>query len=359
MIGDWATLAHRRRSPGRDVLRRMGATAIQLAVALWMMFGACGAAIAAVKTFSIQTSDAVTALAEFGSQAGSEILFEYDRIKGRSTHPISGQYEPLEALRLMTAGTELRVSQSADGVFVVECDCRASTRDGSQPSASRGSEQRPARASAETSPSANDGSRLELRRSPSGTTPGSLEELIITGSRIRQDPLSSPMPLVAISRAQLQDSGVENVADAIVQLPSISVGTGLSNSRQAFIGAGASLISLRDLGTNRTLVLVNGRRQVSGSPLSAAVDLNTIPAELVDRLEVVTSGTSAVYGADAIGGVVNVILRKDYAGVSLRAAGGITSRGDGASRGFSLTAGRNFELNGYPGNALVSFVYDD
>src|SRR6185312_6433294 len=107
-----------------------------------------------------------------------------------------------------------------------------------------------------------------------------------------------------------------------------------------------------------TLVLVDGRRQVSGSPLSAAVDLNTIPADLVDRVEVVTGGTSAIYGADAIGGVINIILKKHFEGVSVRTHGGISSRGDAASRGISLTAGKAFDLGSRPGNATLNFVYD-
>lgn len=330
--------------------------AVRSALALWLILGSMSPALAAEKDFDIRTQDAPAALAEFGRQAGIEILFEFDVIQGRHTHPVVGRYEPLDALRHMTAGTDLRVSQSKDGVLVVECDCRAA---GNGPLVSGARE-----------PDARHTERSSATLSPSAhTTPASaaesefsskqLQSVIITGSRIRQDPLSAPMPLLTIDRPQLEDSGAENLADVVTQLPSINVGVGLANSRQFFVGAGLSLISLRDLGVDRTLVLVNGRRQVSGSPLSAAVDLNTIPADLVDRVEVVTAGTSAVYGADAIGGVVNIILRKDFEGLSVRGTAGISSRGDGASRGVSVTGGHNFEFHDHPGNAAFSFSFDE
>jgi len=315
-------------------------------------------ALAAEQSFSIPIQDAIAALAEFGRQSGSEILFEYELIRGQRTNPIEGRYTPLEALRRMTAGTRLRVSQSARGIFVIECDCRAASSAGLPESGSRGPQ-------TSATPRAGQSPTTPSERADVGPRTGSgtasidrLEDVIITGSRIPQDALSAPMPLMALDQAQIADSGVQNIAEAIAQLPAVTVGVGLVNSNQNIVGAGLSLISLRGLGVDRTLVLVDGRRQVSGSPLSAALDLNTIPAELVERVEVVTGGTSAVYGADAIGGVVNVILKKDFQGVTVRANSGISSRGDAASRGASLTAGKHFELGGRPGNATLSFVYD-
>ncbi|HVS76701.1 MAG TPA: TonB-dependent receptor plug domain-containing protein, partial [Steroidobacteraceae bacterium] len=332
--------------------------------AAWIAFAAAialfpwRAALAAPTSFDIATSDAATALAEFGRQSGREILFEYDQIKGQRTHPISGRYEPIDALHRMTAGTKLRVSESAEGVLVVECSCAASAH---------GTAHRPAlvpraRPSSTQDPGIATSRSLQTRAragmaAAAGYASG-MREVLVTGSRIPQDASSAPMPLMAIGQAQIADTGTENIAAAIVQLPSVSVGQGLSNSQQLVVGAGLSLVSLRGLGTARTLVLVDGRRQVSGSPLSAAVDLNTIPAELVDRVEVVTGGTSAIYGADAIGGVINVILRKSFEGVRVRTHAGISSRGDAVSRGVSLTAGKEFELGGQPGNAAFSFVYD-
>ena len=323
-----------------------------------MALGPWRVAFAAPATFDIATTEAATALAEFGRQSGREILFEYDLIVGQQTHPIAGDYEPLDALRRMTAGTKLRVTESVDGVLVVECSCsrasHAAPPDGApaSPAPSTG----PLPADAATGGAGRPGARPGEAQSAGDAA--DIQEVLVTGSRIPQDASSAPMPLTAIDQAFIADTGSDNVTDAIVQLPSVSVGQGLSNSQQLVVGAGLSLVSLRGLGTARTLVLVDGRRQVSGSPLSAAVDLNTIPAELVERVEVVTGGTSAIYGADAIGGVINVILKKHFEGVSVRTEGGISSRGDAFSRGVSVTAGKTLEIGSRPGNAQMSFVYD-
>ena len=339
--------------PRRGRVVRAAGAAVAAAIAL----GPWRAALAAPKAFDIATTDAVTALAEFGRQSGREILFEYDLIRGQHTHPIAGSYEPIEALSRMTAGTKLRVSESADGVLVVECSCsrpgHAPAPAGPAPAAVSGAALPAAPASAAA---ASSGARPGM--ASGWGSAGAMQEVVVTGSRIPQDPTSAPMPIMAIDQADIADTGSENIADAIVQMPSVSIGQGLSNTQGLVVGAGLSLVSLRGLGISRTLVLVNGRRQVSGSPLSAAVDLNTIPAELVERVDVVTGGTSAIYGADAIGGVINVILKKHFEGLSVRAEGGISSRRDAASHGVSVTGGKTFEVAGRPGNAEFSFVYD-
>jgi len=342
------------KQPRRDRLVRALGVAVAVAIAL----GPWRAALATPKPFDIAASNAAAALTEFGRQSGREILFEYDLIAGQRTHPISGLYEPIEALRRMTVGTNLRVSESADGVLVVECSCVKAGR-----GAARGDGRAPSAAPSAPSAAGPGVDRSTVPRAPAATpaawgSADRIQEVVVTGSHIPQDDASAPMPLTSIGQEFIADTGSANIAEAIVKLPSVSVGQGLSNTQSLVVGAGLSLVSLRGLGTSRTLVLVDGRRQVSGSPLSAAVDLNTIPAELVDRVEVVTGGTSAIYGADAIGGVINVILKKHFEGVSVRTHGGMSSRGDAASRGISLTAGNEFEVGSRPGNATLSFVYD-
>ena len=247
----------------RERLVRTAGAAFAAALAL----GPWRVALAAPTSFEIVTSDAATALAEFGRQSGREILFEYDLISGQRTRPISGSYEPIEALRRMIAGTKLRVSESADGVLIVECSCvtaghGAARWDGRGPP-----------------PTSSSGSAGGLATSASGRTPAAatmaaegespdrIQEVLVTGSHIPQDAYSAPMPLTAIDQEDIADTGSENIAEAIAQLPSVNVGQGLSNTQSLVVGAGLSLVSLRGLGTARTLVLVNGRRQVSGSPL--------------------------------------------------------------------------------------------
>lgn len=183
------------------------------------------------------------------------------------------------------------------------------------------------------------------------------EAIVVTGSRLSSSALTSTAPVTVVGAAQIEQSGLENIADVVTDLPSVGVGLTDSNSQNDGTRVGLNLVDLRNLGVQRTLVLVNGRRQVAGDPLSSAVDLNTIPSQLVDRVEVVTGGTSAVYGADAVSGVLNVILKKNFEGLEARASGGITSRGDGTQFGLSLTGGHNFDES--RGNVTVNLFYDD
>ncbi|WP_374409078.1 TonB-dependent receptor domain-containing protein [Pelagerythrobacter sp.] len=166
--------------------------------------------------------------------------------------------------------------------------------------------------------------------------------IIVTGSRIAINPnLSSPVPVTAIKAETLVRSSDLALGDALNDLPALSSTFGTSNSGR-FIGtAGLSLLDLRGLGTERTLVLVDGRRHVTSTPGDFNVDVNTIPTDLLESVEIVTGGNSAVYGSDAIGGVVNFILRDDFEGIRLKAQNGISSRGDRNSYFISGTAGTN------------------
>src|SRR5690606_17610552 len=105
---------------------------------------------------------------------------------------------------------------------------------------------------------------------------------------------------------------------------------------------GIATVNLRTLGTNRTLTLVDGRRRVSGSARSSAVDLNMIPAGMIERIEVITGGAAAIYGADAVTGAVNVITKTDFDGATLSATGGISQRGDAERFSVSGSIGTNF-----------------
>src|SRR3546814_2199088 len=125
-------------------------------------------------------------------------------------------------------------------------------------------------------------------------------------------------------------------------LPSLRSTFSQGNSTR-FIGtAGLNILDLRGLGTSRTLVLVNGKRHVTASPGDYLVDVNTIPVDLLERVDIVTGGNSAIYGSDAVAGVVNFITKRDFEGVNLRAQGGLSSRGDRGNLLVSGTYGKNF-----------------
>ncbi|MGR6329290.1 TonB-dependent receptor domain-containing protein [Sphingomonas sp. XXL09] len=172
-------------------------------------------------------------------------------------------------------------------------------------------------------------------------TPGG--DIVVTGSRIASPAAASASPLQVIGAEQIQQQGAINVQEVLQLNPAFGTpGISRTNSSFATQGAGAATVNLRNLGEDRTLVLVNGRRFVSGQPGSQAVDLNVIPTQFIDRIDVLTGGASAVYGSDAVAGVVNIIYKKNYEGLQLDGQTGISERGDGFDRQVSLLAGKNF-----------------
>ncbi|GGY33448.1 TonB-dependent receptor [Bacterioplanes sanyensis] len=165
-----------------------------------------------------------------------------------------------------------------------------------------------------------------------------IEEVIATGSRISTTVNDSPRPVTVLDGDAMAAAGLENVADALRNTPYNSLGSYREQSGSSF--GGAALIDLRGLGADRTAVLINGRR-VPGTPFtgSSAVDLNTIPMSAVERIEVLTDSASAVYGADAIGGVVNIIMKSDYNGTKVKYSREQGSHGDENTNAVKVTYG--------------------
>ena len=179
--------------------------------------------------------------------------------------------------------------------------------------------------------------------------------ITVTGSRIARPTLETPVPVTTVSAQDVLSSGTINIGDALNDLPQLRSTFSQANSTR-FIGTSAlNILDLRGLGTARTLVLVNGRRHITGSPGDYLVDVNTIPDDLLERVDVVTGGNSAVYGSDAVAGVVNFILRRNFDGIRLSAQGGVSGEGDRGSYFASLTAGRNFADG--RGNIALSAEY--
>lgn len=165
-----------------------------------------------------------------------------------------------------------------------------------------------------------------------------LEQVVVTGSRIPRADIVSNSPVVVVSSEEMQLSAATQVEEFLDHLPQF-VGTFGSNSNNP--GTGTATVDLRGLGPSRTLVLVNGRRMVPASN-DGVVDLNSIPPALVERVEVMTGGASAVYGSDAMAGVVNFILKENYEGVDFNAQYGGATEGDSYRKNFDLTIGSNF-----------------
>jgi len=181
-----------------------------------------------------------------------------------------------------------------------------------------------------------------------------VERIAVTGSRINRTDIESASPVTVISSDFITKSGFTSVQEILSMQPAAA---GMSLGSTSNNGSGGSAtVNLRGMGVQRTLVLLNGRRMVaSGTGADSSVDLNTIPVSMIQTIEILKDGASAVYGSDAIAGVVNIITKKDFQGTEITADGSITDKGDGESGGFSILHGREFA----GGNLVVGAQYSN
>jgi len=156
------------------------------------------------------------------------------------------------------------------------------------------------------------------------------ERIQVTGSRIARAELSQSAPVISLDRTAIAEFGSPDLGQILAELPAVGATNTLIANRNSNASGGTSAADLRRLGAGRTLVLVNGKRHVAGSPGSASVDLSTIPASMIERVEIMTGGASAIYGSDAVSGVINVITRRDFEGLEFNARATTSTEGVGA-----------------------------
>ena len=186
--------------------------------------------------------------------------------------------------------------------------------------------------------------------------PQDVSEITVTGSRVAKNGNDSPTPVSVVTAEDIAKSAPVTVADYVNQLPALS-GSNTPRTPQSSVGTatgGANLLNLRNLGPNRTLVLLNGRR-ATPSFLTGVVDINTLPTALIKSVDVVTGGASASYGSDAVSGVVNFVLDTKFTGIKGSFQGGTSTYGDSASYNASLSAGTGFADG--RGHVIVSASY--
>ena len=194
------------------------------------------------------------------------------------------------------------------------------------------------------------------------------DTVVVTGSRIRRDPLDQAAPLTSIDNADIARTGLSSIGDVLQRLPGSAGGL---NSRfnssgnngnppdGGGVSAGSAEINLRYLGSRRTLVLLDGQRFINGTAASGvpgAVDLNAIPDSMIDRVEVLRDGASTTYGSDAIAGVVNIITKKRQNGFLASAQVGAYPQGDGVTQNYQLSWGHRDEGSGVSVVAGVNYI---
>ena len=181
--------------------------------------------------------------------------------------------------------------------------------------------------------------------------------IVVTGSRISRPDIEAAVPVVAIGAETIQADAAQNISDILNELPQVGIGSTRTNTNFLTSGTGIATVNLRGLGNSRTLTLVNGRRYIGGFAGDSAVDLNNIPTDLIERVEVVTGGSSAVYGSDAVAGVVNFIMKSQFDGFQLRGQASVTEAGDNPRQFISATAGTTFGADD-AGNVMLNYSYD-
>lgn len=311
--------------------------------------------------FKIPAQPLDTALLAFSSQTKVQVLMWAGTGAEIRSPGVEGELSLAQALRALLGDTGLGFQQiDADTVAIVagKSPAAGQVTSSSQPTPeSAGTQLRTAAGPGPAEPSDAALPGQELAPAAAAGNLG-VEEVIVTGSHIARPAFDMPTPLTVIDSEQIRRSGFNNIADLLTQLPEVGLGFGLSTG-QFSDDAGAAFANLRGLGTARTLVLVNGRRKVAGSSDSAAVDLSTIPASLIERVEIITGGASAVYGADAVSGVINVILKKDFSGLELSGQGGFSQDGGAGSASATILGGGSLDGGRGSFSLALSHVRDE
>src|SRR4051812_35279486 len=281
---------------------------------------ACGIAIATTATASAQprsinipSEEAAKSIPEFARQENIQIVAPVSQLHGIKTPALSGSMELEDALKALLVGTGLEVA-SNDGATIVLRQAAAQ-------------------------PAPADQSQM----ADAGAPPS--ESIIVTGSRVISDASLSPTPVTIVSTKQLRETTPSNLADGLNKLPIFQGSQIVGRPGDGQGNFSSNVLNLRNFGVQRTLVLLDGHR-APPSNADGTVDIDTLPQMLVSQIDIVTGGASAVYGSDAVTGVVNFVLDKKFTGFKTDANAGISTYGDamntnlGAAAGLDLFGGR-------------------
>lgn len=187
---------------------------------------------------------------------------------------------------------------------------------------------------------------------------GLLEEVVVTGTMIKNAAVTAASPVQVVGADLIEDLGTVNIQDTLERLPVYGIaGSSRNTSNTNITEVGSSTVNLRNLGADRTLVLVDGKRVVAGTPGSTQVDLAMIPPDFIERVDTLTGGASAIYGSDAVVGVVNMIYKRDFEGLIINGQAGVSAEGDDEQYKASVTGGVNFAEN--RGNFMFNIGWSD
>src|SRR5258707_4667778 len=321
-----------------------------------------------VRHVEIPAGDLTVALEALIKQTGVEVVYQSSQLKGLRTKGVSGDFAPADAITKLLAGTPLQLQTDSSGAMLI-----ASPRAGFSPAAD-------SKNSKDAVPQSNSGSPVsgQPRLAQADSTQGQnqenanvpdsksqdtgktgLEEVVVTGTHIRgAPPIGSP--IITVTSDDIANSGYTTIGDVIRSLPQASGGgvnpgvVGASGNNNANNVSSASTVNLRGLGSDSTLTLIDGHR-LAFDGFDGSVDISVIPIAAIERVEILTDPASAIYGSDAVAGVANFILKKDYEGAQTALRYGDSTRGGAQER----EASQLFGVNWSGGNAMVSYEHDD
>lgn len=284
------------------------------------------------RDFNVPAQDASQAVRALARQGGVQVMAAESDLEGVTTRPVRGRYGALEAIERMISGTGLEAVATGPGTITIR---------------------RRAQAPGQAAPP------------PAAAT--EVDEVVVTGSRLQRAGFDTLQAALVTDSEEIDRRGYTNIGEALRDTPGFAApDSSPVGAEPATLGVSQTFVDFFGLGSQRTLTLVNGRRFVSSNTVSGSggpaspgsqVDLNTIPAGLVDRVETVAIGGAPVYGSDAIAGTVNVILKDDFEGAEATVQYGITDRNDAESHTFRGLIGAN-SADGR-GNAVLALEYNE
>ncbi len=305
---------------------KLAALSGSAAAAALLVFAAPASAQIQEQTFrfDLPAQGLGSALRAFGQASRQQVIFSEDSVRGRQAPALVGSFTAEDGLKKLLTGSGLTVSRTKSGVLIV----------------------------------GNDPDRIETLAEGDAAEPSrNLSELIVTGSRIRRTDTGTAAPVTMLDEAALTERGYVNLGELLNQVTSNTPSFPIATTSGFPAGNGKTSPNLFNLGAGRTLTLMNGRRMVTSSSGlgDRTVDSNVIPTGLIQRVDIVQAGGAAVYGSDAIAGVVNYILKSDYEGLELDAQYGQGDNGTNDKTALRATFGRNFQDG--RGNIAVNLEY--
>ena len=302
--------------------------------------------------FDIPPQELPSALLKFSEQSGVQVTSPGLLVEGKKSQGVVGTFSASKALAMLLKDTALNfdVVDGRTVVITATTSAKVSRHElqrvsdtGNAPTAPAGAPQVHLAQATSTDVQPSQGAQ-SLSNTP---TPVPLEEVIVTGSSIKQINGETALPVQVMKREDIERSGATNVQELFQQISAASSsGNTVSAQATGFQTGAISTISLRGLGSSRTLILIDGKRSAvygggSAGTAGSSVDISSIPIAAIERVEILKDGASAVYGSDAIAGVVNFILRKNFQGVEVSATGGTpTEHGGGQNELFSAYLGK-------------------